>query len=258
MALGIDEVLGSFGLLQDLLGGHTEQLHDAGQLVPFVLAGKQRVARQQLGQYAAEAPHVNGEAVARAQDHLRRTVEARLDVGVDSLVFEAAGAKVNYLAETGRKKTKCRGKLQIGKARKYSQALKERKLVRGVTLMPLRPCCLSRMFSGFRSQWMILCRCRASRHCRMECANFLTSGKLKPWNLLRLMSSYRFMLSSSKVMHMWLRKVKFSSMCTTFMVPLRSCLRRCSKMRISSCACRWKRFSLRTILRAKCCWSLWS
>lgn len=129
---------------------------------------------------------------------------------------------------------------------------------RVLTLMPLRPCCFSRMFSGLRSQWMMRCRLRASRHCRMEWANFLTRGKLKPWNLLRLISSYRFILNSSNVMQMWLRKVKFSSMCTTFMVPLRSCLRRCSRMRISSWACRWKRFSFRTIFRARCCCSLWS
>lgn len=141
---------------------------------------------------------------------------------------------------------------------KRTDPLQHRREGAAFTLMPLRPCCLSKMFSGLRSQWMILCLLKASRHCRMECANFLTSARLKPWNLLRLISSYRFMLSNSKVMQMWLRKVKFSSMCTTFMVPLRSCFRKCSRMRISSCACRWKRFSLRTIFRARCCCSLWS
>lgn len=100
VALGVDEVLGPFGLLQDLLRRHAQQFHDAGQLVALVLAREQRVAGQQLGQYAAEAPHVDREAVARAEDHLRGPVETGLDVSVHPLVLEAAGPKVDHLAET--------------------------------------------------------------------------------------------------------------------------------------------------------------
>lgn len=99
VALGVDEALDALGVLQDLLRRHAQQLHDAGQLVGLVLAGEQRVAGQQLGQDAAEAPHVDGETVARTQDHLWGSVEAGLDVGVDTLVLEAAGAKVDHLGE---------------------------------------------------------------------------------------------------------------------------------------------------------------
>lgn len=105
MALGVDEVLCPFGLLQNLLWRHAQQLHDAGQLVALVLSGEQGVAGQQLGQYAAEAPHIDRKAVTRAKDHLWSSVETRLDVGVHPLVFEAAGAKVNHLAEIVEERT---------------------------------------------------------------------------------------------------------------------------------------------------------
>lgn len=59
VALGVDEVLCPFGLLQNLLWRHAQQLHDTGKLVPLVLPGKQGVARQQLGQDTSKAPHVN-------------------------------------------------------------------------------------------------------------------------------------------------------------------------------------------------------
>ena len=63
MALGVDEVLCPFGLLQDLLWRHAQQLHDTGQLVALILTREQGVTSQQLSQYAAEAPHVNRKAI---------------------------------------------------------------------------------------------------------------------------------------------------------------------------------------------------
>lgn len=63
VALGVDEVFCSFGLLQDLLRWHPQQLHDTGQLVALIFAGEQGVASQQLGQNATKAPHVNRKAV---------------------------------------------------------------------------------------------------------------------------------------------------------------------------------------------------
>jgi len=66
-------------------------------LVGLVLARQQGEAGEQLGQDAAEAPHVDGHAVARAQNHLWRAVEARLDVRVDALVLVATRTKVNHL-----------------------------------------------------------------------------------------------------------------------------------------------------------------
>lgn len=57
-------------------------LHDAGQLLHFILPGEQRVARVQLSHDASQAPHVNGHVVGMAQNHLWRSVEPALDVRV--------------------------------------------------------------------------------------------------------------------------------------------------------------------------------
>jgi len=57
---------------------------------------------------------------------------------------------------------------------------------------------------------------------------------------------------------MWLRKVNVSNMWTTLLRLLTSCLRKWSRMRISSCACRWNRFSLRMIFSATSTLFLWS
>lgn len=46
----------------------------------------------------------------------------------------------------------------------------------------------------------------------------LLTCKEKPWNLFFLISSYKLMLRSSKVMQMWFRKVKLSIMWIIFMV----------------------------------------
>jgi len=48
---------------------------------------EERTSSGQFSQYAAEAPHVNGQTIARAQYHLGRTVEARLNVRVDALML---------------------------------------------------------------------------------------------------------------------------------------------------------------------------
>ena len=68
------------------------------------------------------------------------------------------------------------------------------------------------------------------------------------WNLFFLISSYRFIDSSSNVIQIWLRNVKVSSIRTTFAAPSGSCFRRCSRIRISSWAWRWNLFSLRTCM----------
>ena len=97
---GVEEVLGALARLDELGRRHAPELHDAGQLVALVLARQQGKARHQLGQDAAQAPHVDGHAVARAQDHFRRTVEARLDVRVHPLRLVAAGPEVDHLYAT--------------------------------------------------------------------------------------------------------------------------------------------------------------
>lgn len=97
MAVGREEVDGTLRLGEQLLRWHAEQFDDAGQLIRFVLAGEERVAGVEFGENATERPHVDGHAVFEAEYHLGRTVEARLDVGVDALVFVAGGAEVDDL-----------------------------------------------------------------------------------------------------------------------------------------------------------------
>lgn len=63
----------------------------------FVLAREKGVSGVELSEDAAEAPHVDCACVGDAEDDLGGSVEARLDVSVDSLVYEAARAVVNYL-----------------------------------------------------------------------------------------------------------------------------------------------------------------
>ena len=82
-------------LLDQVLVRRAEDLHDAGQLLLLVLAGEDGVARQELGEDAAQRPHVDGQAVRHAEDDFGRAVEARLDVRVHLLVLEAGGAKVD-------------------------------------------------------------------------------------------------------------------------------------------------------------------
>jgi len=58
---------------------------------------EERTSSGQFSQYAAEAPHVNGQTIARAQYHLGRTVEARLNVRVDALMLVTTWTKVDHL-----------------------------------------------------------------------------------------------------------------------------------------------------------------
>ena len=46
-------------------------------------SAEERLARVHLHQDAAEGPHVDGQVVRHAQQHLRRAVEATLDVLVN-------------------------------------------------------------------------------------------------------------------------------------------------------------------------------
>mmetsp|Transcript_29698 Transcript_29698/g.76867 ORF Transcript_29698/g.76867 Transcript_29698/m.76867 type:complete len:407 (+) Transcript_29698:332-1552(+) len=74
-----------------------QKLLDGRELISLVLSGKERLARVQLDEHAAEAPHVDGHVVAAAEQHLGRAVEARLDVRVHRLPVAAARAKVDQL-----------------------------------------------------------------------------------------------------------------------------------------------------------------
>ncbi len=90
-------MLRPLSLIDDVLGRQANDLHDTRELIALILAWKHRVAHDQLADYAAQAPHVNGHAVLGAQDDLGRSVVSRLNVGINALVLVATGAKVNDL-----------------------------------------------------------------------------------------------------------------------------------------------------------------
>ena len=103
---GTEEHFGAFGLVDEAGGRHAEQFDHAGQLIRFVLAGQERVAEVQLGQDAAQRPHVDRQSVAQAQDHFGRPVEARLDVRVHPVVLVAARTEIDNLFEEKEKEKK--------------------------------------------------------------------------------------------------------------------------------------------------------
>jgi len=75
-------------------------------------AREQRVAGEDLGQDAGQAPHVNRRPVRQPEQHLRRAVEAALDVGVQPLVLEAAAAEVDDL----RRRAAARSRVRAARA----------------------------------------------------------------------------------------------------------------------------------------------
>ena len=66
-------------------------------MVFLVLAREQWLPNVQLIEDAAEGPHIDSASVRYAEDDFRSAVEARLDVGVDLLVLEAARAEIDDL-----------------------------------------------------------------------------------------------------------------------------------------------------------------
>lgn len=63
----------------------------------LIFAWEERVADVQLIEDATKTPHVDGCVVRDAEHDLRCSVESRLDVGVDLLVFETARAEIDNL-----------------------------------------------------------------------------------------------------------------------------------------------------------------
>lgn len=80
----------AFGGVQQVAGRHSEDLNYTRELIGFILTPEERISGQQFGEDTPEAPHVDRGAVPSADYDFRGTVEARLDVGVDSLVVVAA------------------------------------------------------------------------------------------------------------------------------------------------------------------------
>lgn len=85
----VEEELLPRATLNQMTVRRAKDLHDACELFLLVLAREDGIAGPELGQNAAEGPHVDAEAVAAAQDDLGAAVEAGLDVGVHFLFFAA-------------------------------------------------------------------------------------------------------------------------------------------------------------------------
>mmetsp|Transcript_25504 Transcript_25504/g.58865 ORF Transcript_25504/g.58865 Transcript_25504/m.58865 type:complete len:266 (+) Transcript_25504:182-979(+) len=94
---GVKEHLDARCILEDLLRRDPTNFHDACKLLNLILPGEQGITRMKFREDASKRPHVNGCVVGYAKNHLRRAVEATLDVCVDTLILEARGAKVNDL-----------------------------------------------------------------------------------------------------------------------------------------------------------------
>lgn len=82
-------------LVDHALREHAEQLHDELKLLLLVVSREQRLASVELGEDAAERPHVDLLGVSDPEDDLRGAVIARLHVGVHLFIHEAARSKVN-------------------------------------------------------------------------------------------------------------------------------------------------------------------
>lgn len=96
-ALGADERLGSFPILDQLQRGHAQELDHQCQLIPLIFARKEGISGEQLREDASQTPHVNGHPVAAPQDDLGSTVESGLDVRVDPLVLLATRSEIDHL-----------------------------------------------------------------------------------------------------------------------------------------------------------------
>ena len=103
-----------------------------------------------------------------------------------------------------------------------------------MTLKPLRPWSLTRIFFGLISAWMIEFLKRQTRHWSIECANSRTYCRLNPWKLLRLINSYKFIPRGSNVMQTWSRYTKFSNMRKMFIWSSWSWALRMVNIRISA------------------------
>ncbi len=79
------------------------------------------------------------------------------------------------------------------------------------------------MFSGLRSQWIILKWQKNSKVCRIWIENLLIRSRLKPAKLVYFRNSYRFLWRISKVMHAWPLKLKEFFILTRLQRSLGSC-----------------------------------
>jgi len=70
---------------------------DKRKLLLLIVTGKERSPKCKLSNKTAKAPHIDGSPIFGSNDHLRSSVEPRLDVAEVSLVQKHARSEVNYL-----------------------------------------------------------------------------------------------------------------------------------------------------------------
>lgn len=125
-------------------------------------------------------------------------------------------------------------------------------------LIPLQFSCLSRMFSGLRSQCTISCFLKNWSPIKIWIANLLTKLSLRPWNLFVRRNSYKFMLKSSKVMQRWPQKVKLSYILTMFFLSFGSNIFTYYNKFTSTFPCSLNLFLFQITFRATIFFVLWS
>ena len=80
---------------EDIVIWDTHHLHEPRHLVVLTVSREDGVANIELCHDASKRPHVYGAVIGNAQHNLRRSVEARLNVGVDTLIKESRTTKVD-------------------------------------------------------------------------------------------------------------------------------------------------------------------
>jgi len=78
-----------------VLRWQAEDFHDACKLFYLVFTRKQWISRVELGQDAAQTPHIDRRTVRKTEDHFRAPVKSRLYIRVDALVTVARRAEVD-------------------------------------------------------------------------------------------------------------------------------------------------------------------
>jgi hypothetical protein len=65
------------------------------ELLLFILSWEEWSSFIEFCDYAAETPNIDGEGVFESEDNLWSSVEPTLNISVDLVVIEAAGAEIN-------------------------------------------------------------------------------------------------------------------------------------------------------------------
>lgn len=91
----IEELSRLMRLIKNVLRWHAQNLDNLIHLIDLVGAREERLAGVHLHENAAQRPHVDGQVVGDSKQHLRRAVEARLNV----LVYLRRGGAVISLCK---------------------------------------------------------------------------------------------------------------------------------------------------------------